>query len=431
MTSSDEQSRWKPDEPRATIGDFSSQPKWEERLTVSVGPANADLVGTDERVIQAALDYVARLGGGTVRLLPGLYLVRNSVFLPSRTRLAGSGPETVITKGPSVSVALCDDSDWYDQEITLEDASAFRMGDGVVLRANHAHSGWPIYLKRTLVARSGNRLKLDHGLRENLWLRGRPECVSLFPLLTSEHSADVFIEDLCLDGNGANNELLDGNFGGCIFLQECNRFTLRNVEARNYNGDGISFQICHDVHVENCRSHGHSGFGLHPGSGSQRPVIRGCRIERNETGLFWCWGVCDGLAEDNVVAANRSTGISLGHNDRGNLLRNNEIRANGEVGVLFRNDCQGRDFSPSRNRLIANRLIDNGGEEGVAVFFQGTSRDNLLEANDLQETRGAARRVGIRISEVVESLELRDNRIEGFATPISDLRWPRHHVEPA
>ena len=40
-------------------------------------------------------------------------------------------------------------------------------------------------------------------------------------------------------------------------------------------------------------------MGLHPGSGSQRPVIRNNRLERNNLGLFWCWGVKFGLARAN------------------------------------------------------------------------------------------------------------------------------------
>src|SRR5262245_26196591 len=58
--------------PRATSGD-RTQPDWKERLTVTVGPKKADLVGGDGKAIQAAIDLVTRLGGGTVRILPGTY----------------------------------------------------------------------------------------------------------------------------------------------------------------------------------------------------------------------------------------------------------------------------------------------------------------------------------------------------------------------
>src|SRR4051794_25710810 len=119
-----------PAAPRATSGD-RSEPEWQERLTVTVGPKKAGLVGTTDRAIQAAVDLVSRLGGGTVRLLPGTYRLRNAVHLQSGLRLVGSGEDTLLVKEPSVSTKLVEDSDWYDQEITLADARGFQVGDGV------------------------------------------------------------------------------------------------------------------------------------------------------------------------------------------------------------------------------------------------------------------------------------------------------------
>ena len=217
---------------RSTDGDEAFEPDWEERLTITVGREKADVCGQDDKAIQAALDYLARLGGGTVHLLPGTYTLRNAIFLPSRIRLLGSGADSIVTKIASTSVALADDSNWFDQEITLTDASSFRVGDGVLLRGKNPHDGGTDVIKRTFIARSGKRFKLSEGLRDNLWLSGEPTCASLFPLLTSERMSDVVIENITLDGNRANNDNLNGNYGGCIFLQDCNRFTIRNVEAR-------------------------------------------------------------------------------------------------------------------------------------------------------------------------------------------------------
>jgi hypothetical protein len=408
--------------PRATDGDDVYGPDWAERLTLTVGPDRGDLCGRDDRVLQAAVDYVARLGGGTVQLLPGTFTLRNAVFLPSRVRLRGSGSDTVITKIPSEKIPLVADSDWYDQEITLESAGDFRVGDGVLLRATNPHTGGPTVIKRTLVARCGNRFRLNDGLRENLWLSGQPTCASLFPLLTSEHTADVQIERLTLDGHAQRNDNLDGNYGGCIFLQDCNRYVIHEVEARNYNGDGISFQICHDVTVRNCYSHDHAGLGLHPGSGSQRPVLLDNRLERNTIGLFWCWGVKFGLAARNRIEGNRQYGISIGHNDTDNVMRENEITNSGQAGVLFRDESGGRDFWPSRNALERNRICNSGAEDGVAIDLQGQPRDIRLIENELCETRAAARRIGIRIAAQVGAVELRDNRITGFAEQVHDAR---------
>ena len=404
--------------PRATDGDQEYEPAWDERLTISVGPNKADIVGRSDKAIQAALDYVARLGGGTVQVLPGTYLLRDAIVLPSGVRLLGSGPDTVITKIDSQSVALADDSNWFDQEITLKDAADFRVGDGVLLQAKNPHNGGLDVIKRTLVARSGNRFKLSDGLRENLWLSGSPTCSSLFPLLMSEDTSNVMIENITLDGNLKNNENLNGNYGGCVFLQDCNRYTIRKVEARNYNGDGISFQICHDVVVEDCHCHDNADLGIHPGSGSQRPLICNNRMERNNLGLFWCWGVKYGLAEGNSIDANRSYGISIGHCDTDNVMRKNRITNSGKIGILFRDEPRGRDFWPNRNLLEENTLLNNGDEDGVAIDITGQTRDIRIIGNEIRETRAPARRVGIRIGKQVGSVELQHNTIEGFATPI-------------
>ena len=408
--------------PRATDGDERFEPNWDERLTISVGQKSGDMIGESDKVIQAALDYVARLGGGTVKVLPGTYTFRNAVWMPSRVRLVGSGTDSIITRLPSTRTELTLDSDWYDQEVTLKDGHAFQVGDGVVFQATNPHNNGAIVIKRTLVARNGNRFKLNDGLRENLWLSGKPSCSSLFPLLTSEHTADVIIDNITLDGNRENCENFNGNYGGCIFLQDCNRYTFRGVTACNYNGDGISFQICHDVVVENCHSHDNTDLGVHPGSGSQRPIIRGNTLERNSQGIFWCWGVKYGLAENNIIDGNKLYGISIGHNDTDNVMRNNQIRNSGKFGILFRDENRGLDFWANRN-VIENNLIENSGDDdGAGIEVTGETKDIRLVGNTITETRAAVRRVGIRIGEKVGKVDLADNKISGVATQIVDRR---------
>ena len=408
---------------RATLGDAMVEPAWERRLTVTVGPANADIIGSTEKTIQAAIEYVTRFGGGTVRLLPGTYRLRNAVYLQSKVRLVGSGGDTVLIKEPSRTTTLAQDSDWFDQEITLADAQGFEIGDGVCLRAKNPNGSPVDVVKRTLVARSGNRFKLDQGLRKNFWRTGNTTVSTLFPILSGENVADIVIENLVLDGNRAKNASLDGNYAGCIFLQECNRIVIRGVKARNYNGDGVSWQVCHDVMVENCVSEGHAGLGLHPGSGSQRSIIRNNRIVGNDIGLFFCWGVRQSTAEGNHIEGNR-VGISIGHHDTDNLVTGNQIQDSRDVGVLFRPE-QGKDFAGHRNRIEKNRLIDNGPDQGFAVDIQGGTESIVLADNEIVDTRGGARRIAIRLGPETRDITLRNNRIQGFAKEVSGPQGER------
>lgn len=407
-------------DPRATSGDRVHEPDWAERLTVTVGTKDGDIIGADQRAIQAAVDYVARLGGGTVKILPGTYRLRNAVYLQSHIRILGSGENTILIKEPSVTSLLSANSDWYDQEITLADASGFRVGDGVCLRGKNPHNGSMTVLKRTLIARTGNRFKLDKALRENLWMDQEPKASTLFPLLTGEYIEDVVIENLALDGNKDNNENLDGNYAGGIFIQDCSSFVIRGVTSRNYNGDGMSWQICHDVLVENCRSHDNIGLGLHPGSGSQRPIMRMNIIERNDIGIFFCWGVKFGLAEENTIDESRNCGISIGHNDTDNVVANNQVLRSGNVGILFRDEEQA--FAGHRNRIEENTIVDSGGEGAAAIDIQGQTENLVIQRNTLRESRGAANRVGIRIGSKTANVTLAENVVEGFSETVKDLR---------
>src|SRR5256712_4712312 len=221
--------------PRAIFGD-SVEPDWDQRVTITVGPKKADLVGTTDRVIQAAVDYVARRGGGTVHVLPGTYRLRNSIFLQSKVRILGSGEDSVLFKEPSVTTQLIVDGDHWDQEITLADPKGFQVGDGVRLVSKDPYGKGTNIIQRTLIASSGNRFKLDRRLEERFHLEGDPQIATNFSLVQCTNVADVLIESIAVDGNTARNDMLDrGAFDdGSIRLDESNRITMRDVTVRDF-----------------------------------------------------------------------------------------------------------------------------------------------------------------------------------------------------
>jgi len=55
-----------------------------EASHITMGQTNADLLGTDNRALQAAVDYVAELGGGIVEIGPGEFPMRDSLHLRSQ-----------------------------------------------------------------------------------------------------------------------------------------------------------------------------------------------------------------------------------------------------------------------------------------------------------------------------------------------------------
>jgi hypothetical protein len=73
-------------------------------------------------------------------------------------------------------------------------------------------------------------------------------------------------------------------------------------------------------------------------------------------------------------------------------------------------------------RLEANRILDNGDDDGIAVDVQGTATGLVIARNEILESRAPAKRTGVKIAASVGEVELTDNKIDGFSAPVSDLR---------
>ena len=137
----------------------SHVPRGEVAIDIALAPDLPSIHGDPHQLRQLFTNlltnaFEALAGRGTVRILAGEYRLRNAVYLQSNVNLAGEGDRTRLIKEPSATTPLSMDSDWYDQEITLKDATGFRVGDGVCLRAKDAKTGRQVVLKRTLVARA-------------------------------------------------------------------------------------------------------------------------------------------------------------------------------------------------------------------------------------------------------------------------------------
>ncbi|MHC4510888.1 MAG: right-handed parallel beta-helix repeat-containing protein, partial [Planctomycetota bacterium] len=380
---------------------------------LTVGQTEGDLQGKDDKIIQAGIEYLHRLGGGTLEILPGTYLLQNAVHLRPNITLRGSGEKTILKKAASVVTALVRDSDWFEYGVEVADARGFAPGGGIMLRSKKGAGDWQFeVLKATVTAIDENVLFLDRLTKENFWTDKDATAATIFPLLTAENVDNVVIEDIILDGNREQNEHINGNFSGGVFIQYCNRWRFRNVTSQNYNGDGYSFQVCDDIEFQNCRALNNADLGFHPGSGSQRPAFRRCTSRGNSLGIFFCWSVSDGLVEDSALAENKNYGISIGHRDTDNVIKHCTIERNGRVGILFRKEaCEFR--SGHRNRIENCTIRDNGtNENGIGIDIQGKTRDISVQDTRLANTTEGRQRIGIRISEDAERIILRNNTFE-------------------
>ena len=141
----------------------------------------------------------------------------------------------------------------------------------------------------------------------------------------------------------------------------------------------------------------------------------------NDQGLFFCWGVKWALAEKNQIEHSKRYGISIGHHDTDNVIRDNDVRDSGEVGILFRKERTAA-FQGHRNRIENNRIVGVVKDQGVGIDVQGQTRSIAIVGNQLRETKEARQRVGIRIGAEAEEIKLAANRIEGFSKGVLDLR---------
>ncbi len=389
-----------------------------------VGQNQGDLQGKDDKVIQAGIEYLNRLGGGTLRLLPGTYTLRNAIYLRSNITLEGSGETTILEKADGVVTPLVHDVDWFEYGVQVKDPAGFLPGDGIMLRASIGPGEWElVVLRATITAVRGDMLFLDRMTVKDFWPDKRATAAAIFPLLTGEHADDVVVKNIILDGCRDHNEHINGNFSGAVFIQECNRWQFENVTARNYNGDGYSFQVCDDIQFHNCRAIHNAELGFHAGSGAQRPVLRECTATGNDQGLYLCWGVSDGLAEHCAFSQN-TLGISIGHRDTDNLIQGCTMERNSQAGILFRDEHS--EFRGGNHNRIENCVIRDTGKDkpGVGIDIRGQTQDITIANTAFENGNAGKQETGVRIGKEAQRILLRDNTFKGCPTRVEDLRPP-------
>lgn len=389
---------------------------------IRVGLVDADICGTDNRALQAAVDYLAGLGGGVVEIGAGEYAMNDSLHLRSFVTVRGTKGKTILRKSKGAASPLAMDGDYGEEQVTVLNPDGFKVGYGLTVWDKNS-GGFHTTVGRITGAK-GNTFSFDMPLNADCLVASQATAATVFPVVSGYHLQGARVEDLVIEGNKAENVPLNGCRGGGIFLYRAFGTVIRGCVVKDFNGDGISFQQSNDVRVEDCVSEGNTGLGLHPGSGSQRPVVRGCIARNNgEDGLFLCWRVRHGLFEKNLLENNGRYGISIGHKDTDNLLEDNEVRSNREDGVFFRNETEG--MAAHRNRLERN-TIENNGQAGQAagIRVRGQTRDLVFRDNIIRDTRPADARkqlVGIRIEADAGEVALEGNQIDA-PTRIDDER---------
>lgn len=349
-----------------------------QRVEVTVGQECGDFRGSDGRILQAAVNYVRDLGGGTVRIKAGTYLMRDSLTLSDNLRIIGEPGKTILVSCDAFQSPLASSAGTNQYQVSVEDASGFRIGDGIMVQDEKSMYGFSCSQVTIISKIDEKTLGISGPLSRDYEPKRNAKVTTAFPVVSARGAKNVTIEGLTINGNSEKMEYLTGCRGGGIFLLECEDVVIRNCKIRNYDGDGISFQTTQRVVIEDCESHSHTGSGLHPGCGTENATVSNVRCYGNGgDGLFLCWNVKFSKFNNNHFSDNKRHGISIGMKDSDNVFLVNAITNNAKAGIFFRE--QPAPNGAHRNVFKTNTILNNG----VPVEIQGAHHDLEFEKNTI------------------------------------------------
>lgn len=378
-------------------------------VNLSTDFEEGESAGRANRAIQAAVDYAAGLGGGTIHLGEGVFRLDSAIHLRSNIKLVGVPGKTVLFKTNERVASLLADADLHERQVTVDKPELFPVGQTVTIRNADSSLGFGDTVA-IVAAKEGQTLFLDRELNASIAADGGIVTTQT-PVISGYDCEQAEIRNLIVDGNKAQHSRADGCRNGGIFLFRSHRVRIEGCTVRDYNGDGISYQICSDIDVRDCDVVRNGGKGIHPGSGTVRTHIRNSRfMENGMDGIFLCWRVQDSLVEHNVAAGNGMSGLSIGHKDNRNEIRYNRFSDNRFYGIFFRNETE--SSSARSNRIEGNWIEDNGSESMgyVGIRIRGYTRDTDLVANRISFSKAPLdRTIGICLEEHTRDIRVQDN----------------------
>jgi hypothetical protein len=353
-------------------------PRIAER-TLSVGGSGADITGFNNQSIQFAIDALGE-SGGTVILNPGEFTILAPVRLRSNVHLEGSGTQTVLKRGKGVQTRYIIDADYGELKITVEDPSGFEIGMKIQVTDDN-HSGcWNVSTAH-ITAIVDNVIYIDQGLIRDYRSDKNGLISNASSVIDVIRTANVSISNLVIDGNRSENFFADGCNNAGILILRSEHVVVDHVQVKDFNGEGISWQITENITVRNSEISGSGNTGLHPGTGSPFSVIENNNVHHNDRdGLFICWRVYQSKVTGNKFHHNGRFGICTGHKDTDVVFEDNHIFNNGSDGVNLRGERESN--APHRNTFVGN-IIENNGTDGGGYGFSINSpaRDLVLREN--------------------------------------------------
>jgi hypothetical protein len=353
-------------------------PKFAERM-LTVGGPNADISGFNNQSIQFAIDAVAKTGG-TIKLAAGLYEIIAPVRMKSNVSLIGAGEETILIRTEGVQTNFTIDADYGELKLTVANSDGFDVGMKVQVTDDDNSGCWNVSTAY-VTAIEENTIYIDEGLIRDYRSDRNGLVSNASSVIEIIGEENVEISNLTVDGNREENYFADGCNSAGILILRSKKITVDNVTVKDFNGEGISWQITENVTIKNSEITGSGNTGLHPGTGSPFSLIENNNIHHNDRdGLFICWRVYNSKVMNNKMHNNGRFGICTGHKDTDVLFQGNHVYENGSDGIHLRGERESN--APHRNTFVENTIENNGTSGGGYGFSVNSPAKDLVLKNN-------------------------------------------------
>src|SRR5262249_10125400 len=150
------------------------------------------------RALQAAVDYVAGLGGGAVEIGEGEYLMRDSLHLRSHVTVRGRKGKTILRKADATDSSLALDGDFAEQQVSGKRPAGFAVGAGLAIWDANA-GGFHTPVAR-ITGRRGNPFAIDAPLMADCMVAKHARAATVFPVVSGADIQGARVEDLVIEG---------------------------------------------------------------------------------------------------------------------------------------------------------------------------------------------------------------------------------------
>jgi hypothetical protein len=378
---------------------------------IKVGGPEADIEGFDNNSIQYAINSMEK-SGGTVILSPGEYEIIAPVRLKSNIMLTGSGKKTILKKAKGIQTEYIEDADYGELKLTVENPDGFTPGMKIQVTDNENSSCWNVstaYITEIVE----NVIYIDNYLIRDYRSDKDGKISNASSVIDIIEAENVIVKDLQIDGNKDENFKMDGCNGSGVYIFKSKKVTVDNVTVKDFNGEGISWQITENVTVENSEISGSGNTGLHPGTGSPLSRIENNDVHHNAVdGLFICWRVHHSKVIGNRFYNNGRFGICTGHKDSDVLFEDNHVYENGSDGINLRGE---RAINAPHRNTFRNNIVENNGKKngGYGISFNSPAEDIEVIGNTIRDTSSGTQKAGLYFYQNALPVIIEDNEMSG------------------